>query len=89
MVMPAVRRDRRDGANDSALETVLQRDRLVVVGALAVIAALAWGFGLVMSPPSPKPAGCLTPATSAHKSRRPQRCGPARLSKKHYMFRNR
>src|ERR1700730_6502589 len=29
---------------DSALETVLQRDRLVVAGALAVIAALAWGY---------------------------------------------
>jgi predicted metal-binding membrane protein len=31
---------------DSALETVLQRDRLVVAGALAVIAALAWGYVL-------------------------------------------
>src|SRR6202045_4254176 len=31
---------------DSTLETVLRRDRLVVAGALAVIAALAWGYVL-------------------------------------------
>src|SRR5215831_5399195 len=31
---------------DSALETVLRRDRLVVAGALGVIAALAWGYVL-------------------------------------------
>ena len=31
---------------DSTLETVLQRDRLVVAGALGVIAALAWGYVL-------------------------------------------
>src|SRR5499427_9130669 len=29
---------------DSALETVLRRDRLIVAGALGVIAALAWGY---------------------------------------------
>src|SRR6478735_4863773 len=31
---------------DSTLETVLRRDRLVVAGALGVIAALAWGYVL-------------------------------------------
>ena len=31
---------------DTTLETVLQRDRLVVAGALGVIAALAWGYVL-------------------------------------------
>jgi len=31
---------------DSTLETVLRRDRLVVAGALGVIAALAWGYML-------------------------------------------
>src|SRR5690349_10537261 len=31
---------------DTALETVLRRDRLVVAGALAVIVALAWGYVL-------------------------------------------
>src|SRR5246500_1007227 len=31
---------------DSALEAVLRRDRLVVAGALGVIAALAWGYVL-------------------------------------------
>ena len=31
---------------DGALETVLRRDRLVVAGALAAIAALAWGYVL-------------------------------------------
>src|SRR5262249_45229119 len=31
---------------DSMLETALRRDRLVVAGALAVIAALAWGYVL-------------------------------------------
>ena len=31
---------------DSALETVLRRDRLVVAGALGVIAALAWCYVL-------------------------------------------
>src|SRR5436190_13857881 len=31
---------------DSTLETVLRRDRLVVAGALAVMAALAWGYVL-------------------------------------------
>ncbi|MFZ1093925.1 MAG: DUF2182 domain-containing protein, partial [Xanthobacteraceae bacterium] len=32
--------------DDGALETVLRRDRMVVAGALAVIAALAWGYVL-------------------------------------------
>src|SRR5947207_416657 len=31
---------------DTTLETVLRRDRLVVAGALGVIAALAWGYVL-------------------------------------------
>jgi predicted metal-binding membrane protein len=31
---------------DTALEAVLRRDRLIVVGALAVIASLAWGYVL-------------------------------------------
>src|SRR6516165_9501727 len=31
---------------NSTLETVLRRDRLVVAGALGVIAALAWGYVL-------------------------------------------
>jgi predicted metal-binding membrane protein len=31
---------------DTALETVLRRDRLIVAGALAVIVALAWGYVL-------------------------------------------
>src|SRR4030081_4104773 len=31
---------------DTTLETVLRRDRLVVAGALAMIAALAWGYVL-------------------------------------------
>jgi len=31
---------------DSVLETVLRRDRLLVAGALGVIAALAWGYVL-------------------------------------------
>src|ERR1700757_767031 len=31
---------------DSTLETVLRRDRLVVAGAVGVIAALAWGYVL-------------------------------------------
>src|SRR5215468_11749277 len=31
---------------DSTLETVLRRDRLVIAGALGVIAALAWGYVL-------------------------------------------
>src|SRR6516162_3166814 len=32
--------------NDTALEAVLRRDRLVVAGALAVVAALAWSYVL-------------------------------------------
>jgi predicted metal-binding membrane protein len=32
--------------NASTLETVLQRDRLVVAGALWIIVALAWGYTL-------------------------------------------
>src|SRR5690242_15854183 len=31
---------------DTAMETVLRRDRLVVAGALAVLVALAWGYVL-------------------------------------------
>ena len=31
---------------DTALEAVLRRDRLVVTGALAVLAALAWSYVL-------------------------------------------
>jgi len=31
---------------DSALEAVLRRDRLLVAGALGVIAVLAWGYVL-------------------------------------------
>ena len=32
--------------SDRTLETVLRQDRLVVAGALGVIAALAWGYVL-------------------------------------------
>jgi predicted metal-binding membrane protein len=31
---------------DSALETVLRRDRIIVAGALGIIVALAWGYVL-------------------------------------------
>ena len=31
---------------DAALEAILRRDRLVVIGALAVLAALAWSYVL-------------------------------------------
>jgi predicted metal-binding membrane protein len=31
---------------DSALETVLRRDRIIVAGALVIIVAMAWGYVL-------------------------------------------
>ena len=47
---------------DGTLEVVLRRDRLVVAGALAIIAALAWAYVLwlaahMVMPGSPLPDG--------------------------------
>lgn len=48
LLMPALRRgwQRQPQMTDSALETLLRRDRWVIGGAIGVIVALAWSYVL-------------------------------------------